>query len=181
MEDYKTFSKDFVKRKRLGRGSDGVVYTYCHCASGIVTAVKQPLDSKNTQSFKVAALLDSDTAGDQAANQDALVHVLGSKAIIRTKDVYTGPVVMPEIEDLLRDTLVKVAKESLSIDVTAEAASELGRPIIDLLKAASNNFSKYKLAKAYIRWVRDHTASELADIERSQFKLLIDKINKALK
>src|SRR5690606_10613121 len=51
--------------------------------------------------LKVAALLDSDSAGDQAAKQEALVHALGQRAILRTKDFYTGPVQKAEIEDLL--------------------------------------------------------------------------------
>jgi hypothetical protein len=37
------------------------------------------------------------------------------------------------------------------------------------------------LAKAYIRWARDHSASDLTATERDQFKMLIEKINKALK
>ena len=32
------------------------------------------------------------SAGDQAANQDVLVHALGNKCILRTKDAYDGPV-----------------------------------------------------------------------------------------
>jgi predicted ATP-dependent endonuclease of OLD family len=40
----------------------------------------------HAQKLKVAALLDSDAAGDQAARQDTLVHTLGSKAILRTHD-----------------------------------------------------------------------------------------------
>ena len=133
------------------------------------------------QSFKVAALLDSDTAGDQAAQQETLVHTIGNKSILRTKDTYSGPVAKPEIEDLLRDTLVKIAKDSLGIDVTSEAAAQPARPIIDLLSAASSSFSKYKLGKAYIRWTRDHSADDLTDVERNYFKTLIEKINKVLK
>ncbi|MGV8823563.1 AAA family ATPase [Methylibium petroleiphilum] len=133
------------------------------------------------QNFKVAALLDSDAAGDQAAQQETLVHTLGNKCILRTKDAYSGSVAKPEIEDLLRDTLVGIAKDSLSINVTAEAAAQPGRPIIDLLESTGSGFSKYKLAKAYLRWARDHTASDLTATERDQFKVLIEKINKALK
>ncbi len=133
------------------------------------------------QKFKVAALLDSDTAGDQAARQETLVHTLGNKNILRTKDAYSGAVTNPEIEDLLRDTLVTIARDALAVDVVAEAAAHPDRPIINLLASAGNGFSKYKLAKAYIRWTRDHTASDLTDAEREQFKTLIDKINKTLK
>ena len=132
------------------------------------------------QNFKVAALLDSDAAGDQAAQQETLVHTLGNKGILRTKDAYSGPVAKPEIEDLLRDILVKIAKDSLGIDVTTEATAQPACPIIDLLESQGNKFSKYKLAKAYVRWTRDHTASDLPDSECNRFKALIEKINKAL-
>lgn len=133
------------------------------------------------QNFKVAALLDSDAAGDQAAQQETLIHTLGNKCIMRTKDAYSGSVTQPEIEDLLRDTLVGIAKDSLGIDVTAEAAAQPGRPIIDLLESTGSGFSKYKLSKAYLRWARDHSASDLTETERDQFKVLIEKTNKALK
>lgn len=133
------------------------------------------------QNFKVAALLDSDAAGDQAAQQETLVHTLGNKCILRTKDAYSGAVTKPEIEDLLRETLVSIAKDSMAIDVTVDAAAQPSRPIIALLEATGSGFSKYKLAKAYIRWARDHSADDLTVTEREQFKVLIEKINKALK
>ena len=82
---------------------------------------------------------------------------------------------------MLRDTLVGIAKDSLAINVTAEAAAQPGRPIIDLLESTGSGFSKYKLAKAYVRWAGDHSASDLTATERDQFKVLIEKINKALK
>jgi hypothetical protein len=133
------------------------------------------------QNFKVAALLDSDAAGDRAAQQETLVHTLGNKCILRTKDAYSGAVAQPEIEDLLRETLVKIARDSLAIDVTAEATAQPSRPITNLLESSGSGFSKYKLAKAYIRWARDHSASDLTTTERDQFKVLVEKINKALK
>lgn len=133
------------------------------------------------QNFKVAALLDSDAAGDQAAQQETLIHTLGNKCILRTKDAYSGSVINPEIEDLLRETLVGIAKDSLGLDVTAEAAAQPGRPIVDLLESTGSGFSKYKLSKAYLRWARDHSASDLTETERDQFTVLIEKTNKALK
>ncbi|MEV6301562.1 hypothetical protein AB0M02_19280 [Actinoplanes sp. NPDC051861] len=87
------------------------------------------------QKLKVAALLDSDAAGDHAATQDELVRLLKGKEILRTKDHYTGAVTRTEIEDLLRDTLVDVAKAELGWDVTATAAAQPGRPIIDIFTA----------------------------------------------
>lgn len=135
----------------------------------------------HAQKFKVAALLDSDAAGEQAANQDTLIHTIGNKAILRTKDAYVGDVAKPEIEDILRETLINVARDALGIDVSAEAVAHPGRPVVDLMAAADKTFSKYKLAKAYVRWTRDHLAADLTENERTQFKSLIEKINKALK
>jgi len=132
--------------------------------------------------LKVAALLDSDNAGDQAAKQELLVHRLGAKRIIRTAD-YTDPVVpKAEIEDLLRDTLLPLAASEFGIDVTNEAAASPATPIIDLLtKAGGSSFSKYKLAKAYIRWTRDHKTSDLTEAERTGWTRLLGAINSALK
>jgi hypothetical protein len=130
--------------------------------------------------LKVAALLDSDSAGDQAAKQDILVHRLGNKAILRTKDSYTGIVSCPEIEDLLRDTLVGIAKTILQWDVSSLAGQQTKRPIVDIFKEAVPDFSKYKLAKAFLRWSRDHSATDLTSAERSQWKTLIQTINNVL-
>jgi predicted ATP-dependent endonuclease of OLD family len=135
----------------------------------------------HAQKLKVAALLDSDASGDQSAKQDALVHTLGNKAILRTKDAYDGAVNHPEIEDMLRSTLVKVAKESLGWDVAATAEAQPTRPIVDLFGAEISDFSKYKLAKAFLRWSRDHSAGDLAEEERRQWKKLIEAINAALR
>lgn len=57
--------------------------------------------------LKVATLLDSDAAGDQAAQQENLVHTLGNKRILRTKD-YCNGIAKSEIEVLLRETLIKL-------------------------------------------------------------------------
>ena len=65
--------------------------------------------------MKVAALLDSDAAGDQAAQQEHLVHALGNKNILRTKD-FCSNVLKPEIEDLLRETLITIVKDDFGVD-----------------------------------------------------------------
>jgi hypothetical protein len=131
--------------------------------------------------LKVAALLDSDAAGDQAARQETLVHTLGNKKILRTRDSYTGKVTKPEIEDLLRQTLTYVAHADLGWDVTATAAAQDARPIVDIFEEEVTDFSKYKLAKAFLRWARAHEASDLTEEERKQWTSLIGAINKALK
>ncbi len=111
--------------------------------------------------LKVAALLDSDAAGDQAAQQDTLVNTLGNKKILRTRDAYLGTVTKPEIEDLLRETLVRIALDDLGWDVQATAAKQAERPIVHIFQAEVADFSKYKLAKAFLRWARSHEASDL--------------------
>lgn len=131
--------------------------------------------------LKVAALLDSDAAGDQAAQQDTLVHTLGNKKILRTKDSYSGKVTKPEIEDLLRETLVQVALDDLGWDVRKTAAAQPARPIVNIFVAEVADFSKYKLAKAFLRWARAHEASDLSADERIQWTTLVAAINKALK
>lgn len=135
----------------------------------------------HAQKLKVAALLDSDAAGDQAAQQESLVSTLGNKAILRTKDVYSGEVVKPEIEDLLRDTLIQVAKEVLNWDICDTAIKQPKRPVIDIFVAEIQGFSKYKLAKAFLNWAREHEASDLTQTEQKQWSMLVDLINKALK
>jgi predicted ATPase len=132
--------------------------------------------------LKVAALLDSDNAGDQAAKQDVLVHRLGAKRILRTTDFTVPPVPKAEIEDLLRDTLIKVASSDLGIDISTEATASPTTPVIDLLtRKGGPSFSKYKLAKAYVKWTRDHSSTDLSEAERNGWSKLINAINAALK
>jgi len=130
--------------------------------------------------LKVAALLDSDAAGDQAAQQENLVHTLGNKNILRTKDFVSG-VAKAEIEDLLRETLVKIVKDEYGVDLSAKATSQLSRPIIDIFSSEVTNFSKYKLAKLFVRWTRNHEAKDLTTVEQKNLKNLVQQINKALK
>ena len=134
----------------------------------------------HAQRLKVAALLDSDSAGEQAAEQDVLVHTLGNRRILRTKDAYDGTVATPEIEDTLRDTLVRTAKADLGWDVEATATAQPTRPIVDILSAEIGGFSKYRLAKAFLRWSRTHQASDLTAEERRSWKKLVELIAAAL-
>lgn len=135
----------------------------------------------HAQKLKVAALLDSDSAGDQAAQQETLIHTLGNKRILRSKDYYSGAVAKPEIEELLRDTLMEVAKADLGWDVTATASAQSHRSITDIFSDEISGFSKYKLAKAFLRWARAHEAGDLTPSERTQWIGLIETINKVLK
>lgn len=136
----------------------------------------------HANNLKVAALLDSDTAGDAAAKVDTLVHTLGNRNILRTAKAYKGKVKKPEIEDLLRNTLICVAKTELDWDIEETARRQLQRPIVDIFAAeiGIDDFSKYRLAKAYLRWTREHDAEALAPEEKTQWQTLIEAINKAL-
>lgn len=147
-------------------------------SAGKVTYYATILHANN---LKVAALLDSDAAGDQAAQQDALVHRLGNRRILRTKDFYEGDVKRPEVEDMLRDTLIDIAKSDLDWDITAIAGSQRSRPIVEIFSAEVSGFSKYRLAKSYLRWTREHSAADLSDRERESWGALVERINKELK
>lgn len=148
-----------------------------NCASKVVyfaTILK-------AQHLKIAALLDSDAEGELAAKQDILVNELGNKRILRTKDVYDGPVATPEIEDILRDTLLDIAKDQCGWDVIEMAKAQEKRPIVDILVSeVKRDFSKYKLSKAFVRWAREHTLSDLQKNEIVCAEKLAEKINKAL-
>jgi predicted ATP-dependent endonuclease of OLD family len=135
----------------------------------------------HSQGLKVAAILDSDTAGNQAAEQDTLVHTLGNKRILRTKDYLQDEIKAPEVEDLLRDTLISIAKADLGWDVSDTATKQPQRPLVSILENEIKDFSKYRLAKAFVKWSRDHGASDLSKREREQWKQLISSVNAALK
>lgn len=130
--------------------------------------------------LKVAALLDSDSAGDQAAQQENLVHTLGNKNILRTKD-FVDNVPKAEIEDLLRETLIEIVKSEFGVDTKAKSDSQKNRPIIDIFLTEVTDFSKYKLAKMYIKWTRENEAKNLKPTELADWKKLIQQINKSLK
>ncbi len=135
----------------------------------------------HARKLKVAALLDSDAIGNQATNQDALINGLGNKAIIRTKDVYSGPVTQPRVEDLLRETLLHVAKTKLEWNVTDAAHAQPERSITEIFANEIPDFSRSGLAKAFVRWTVDHKASDLSFKERAHWKALFEKIGVALK
>jgi predicted ATP-dependent endonuclease of OLD family len=130
--------------------------------------------------LKVAALLDSDSAGDQAAQQENLVHTLGNKNILRTKD-FVANVPKAEIEDLLRETLIEIVKTEYAVDTKAISDSQPNRPIIDIFSAEVPDFSKYKLAKMYIKWTKENDAKKLKPTELANWKKMIQQVNKALK
>jgi hypothetical protein len=52
---------------------------------------------------------------------------------------------------------------------------------VDVFTAEIGDFSKYKLAKEFIRWTRAHEASDLSSEELRQWEKLITTVNRALK
>lgn len=133
----------------------------------------------NSDGVKLAALLDSDAAGPEARHQDTLVEVLGDKQVLRSKDAYSGPLAAPRIEDLLRDTLLTVGTELgwPVADAPGAAVASVDQLFSD---SAGPDYSPYRLAKAYVRWTRDHTATDLTADERVSWMRLLDRINQAL-
>lgn len=135
----------------------------------------------HANNLKVVALLDSDSAGDNVAKQDTLVHTLGNKNILRAADICPTSITKPEIEDLLRETLVAVAQTELGWDIANEATNQSNRPIVDIFHDEEKDFSKYRLAKAYLQWTRHHAAADLTNDERNSWQELINRTNKALR
>jgi predicted ATPase/energy-coupling factor transporter ATP-binding protein EcfA2 len=126
----------------------------------------------------VAALLESDSAGEE---QEVLALRLGHRGIIRIRDAYAGKLKAPRIEDLLRSTLIKVAKEQLGWDISAAAAANPDQAMTEVFASHVNGFTRYKLAKAYVQWTSERDAKEIEANERAQWFNLIGKINSALR
>ena len=167
---------DLLREEKLADLNDKIALVFANSA-GKVVYYATILHAHN---LKVAALLDSDAAGDQAAQQENLVHALGNKNILRTKDFYQN-VAKAEIEDLLRETLIKIVTAEFGKDTSAVASKQPNRPIIDIFSAEIKDFSKYKLAKAYVRWTRANKATDLTASEIGDWKNLIETVNKVLK
>ncbi|RVH16516.1 AAA family ATPase [Sinorhizobium meliloti] len=148
--------------------------------SGTASKVAYFATILHANNLKVAALLDSDRAGDTVASHDVLVHTLKQKALLRTDDFLIEKVKTSEIEDLLRETLVGVAKAELEWDIAASAAKHTDKPIVDIFTLEVPGFSKYKLAKAFLRWSRDRSVDDLTANEIMQFENLFEAVNKVL-
>ncbi|SUC46504.1 Uncharacterised protein [Providencia stuartii] len=97
--------------------------------------------------------------------------------------IFTRPKIdKAEIEDLLRDTLVQIAKDELNWDITTSFSGAIDKPIINIFqKEIGKDFSKYKLAKAFLKWSRDHSITNLTKNEIQGCTNLINAINSALK
>lgn len=132
-----------------------------------------------SQSLKVAALLDSDSAGDQAAEQEALWQLLSTKRILRTGD-HIAEVQRAEIEDLLRHTLAQIARDELGWDSVATAQSQPTRPLMEILVSEHPEASKWKLARAFAKWLNANGTPALDPSEREAWHSLATAVNKAL-
>lgn len=132
-----------------------------------------------SQDLRVAALLDSDAAGDKAAEQEALWQLLTSKRILRTGDHVTG-VQRAEIEDLLRVSLGLVARDECGWDSVSTIAAQSQRPIMEILADEHTGVSKWKLARAFVRWLATNGADALTDGEQKSWVSLVAAANKAL-
>ncbi len=133
------------------------------------------------EGLRIAALLDIDADGPDATRQQQLVDLLDDKEILRTRDVYEGLVPHPRVEELLRETLVEVGAE-VGWDVSEAMSHDWGaRPVSQVFTdVTGSTYTPYRLAKAYVRWTRSHTAVDLTADERIVWMKLIEKVNQAL-
>lgn len=136
----------------------------------------------SAHNLKVAALLDSDNAGDQAANQEVLKTRLGVKNILRTGDFINPTLARAEVEDIVRFTLATIAKDKLGWDIIEENKNSPEKPVVEIFKAkVGKDFSKYKLAKAFLAWSRENNFDELEENEKKNSSSLVSAINSILK
>ena len=87
----------------------------------------------------------------------------------------------PRSKTSLRNTLVAIAQSELGWDVREVATKQPQRPIVDIFTAEIADFSKYRLAKGYLRWTREHSAADLTEDERSSWVDFIKLVNRVLK
>lgn len=134
-----------------------------------------------SQNLSVAALLDSDNEGNRAAQQDSLVSLLPTKAILRTGDFIDPTYKGAETEDLFRHTLAEVAKH-LGWDSVATIEAQPTRPIMDILTVehGKKTVSKWKLSKIFATWLQANGYAALKDAEKSAWAALCAAVNKAL-
>lgn len=130
--------------------------------------------------LKTVALLDSDSAGDKAAQQETVVHALGAKNILRTKEFLSREIKNSEIEDIIRETLADIFQQEYDIKIDTETLAS-DKAIIDIFKKADSTFSKLKLSKAFLAWARERSSEDLKESELKNCKNLIETINRRLK
>ena len=106
--------------------------------------------------------------------------MLDKKRILRTKDFAPGTVKGPEIEDLLRETLVKVARDRCDWDVEQVAALQPQRRLVEILTKEVTGFSELKLARAFMTWLGEKGFEALTADEQEAVQKFFTTTNKAL-
>lgn len=134
----------------------------------------------HAQTLKVAAFLDSDKAGDNAATDETLSHILAKSGVLRVGDFNFSAVKTPEIEDLLRDTLPAIIKEEFEQDVE-EFTTQPERSAVAIMESQKPKITKYRLAKAFLRWCRSHSSKDLSAREIDAWQAFFTAVNKSLK
>ena len=85
------------------------------------------------------------------------------------------------MKNMREESRLHVARKSTVKDVAATANAQPERSVVDVFKTEIDTFTKYRLAKAFVRWTRDHQARDLSNDERTRWKKLITSINGALR
>lgn len=129
--------------------------------------------------LKIVALLDSDGAGDKAANEEILVYTVGNKNILRVADFCSNEIQGSEVEDIIRNTLFKIFS-NYSENKISEEDRKSSKSLVDILKKTDKNFSKYKLAKEFLKWSKEHSIDDLEENEKNNCQKLVDTINRRL-
>ena len=130
-------------------------------------------------------------AGSEGINEDvALIpancasKVVYYATILRAQNLKIAALLDSDAEGELaakQDTLVNALGSKCGWDATQIGQEQAKRPVANVIESvAKGNFSKYKLAKAFIRWSREHDLNDLQMNEITQAENLIGKINKAL-
>jgi len=84
------------------------------------------------------------------------------------------------IEDLMRNTLANIARSELGWDAAEQASSMPDIPILRIFEGRIGaEFSRTKLAKAFMNWMRPNPDgfSALNEAEQERFKGLTARIN----
>jgi hypothetical protein len=170
-------SKLVATAGKRGLGEDILLFP-AHSVGKIGGCVKVSL----AKGLRTAALFDSDEAGELASSQDELVRLLDGTRILRMRDFYSWAVKDVEMEDLLRVTLVVVAKEEFGMDFRSESIKHNQVPISDVFcRIGKSQFRKTKLAAAFAKWAQRRSLSSLTKRERTSCVSLTEAINRALK
>ncbi|QRM40543.1 hypothetical protein F3X89_22280 [Rhizobium rhizogenes] len=85
-----------------------------------------------------------------------------------TKDFLISLTKAAEIDVMLSETLIAVAKSYCGWDIATVATKQKERPLVGMFGSEIMDFSKFRLAKAFVRWSRDHSAKYLSTYEREQ-------------